>query len=168
MYTKTVPMKDLDGKPRNITLHFNLFEREVFLLLLEFKAIFEWQDRLMKEEGDRTLSDEEVIGFYNNLETILLEAHGVPSADRLHFDKSGKYEFKDSVMFNAIMKLFVEDQVEANKLLDGLMPKDLQEMVRRADESLAEVAKNPETDDRARAEIERLRAQVAELEAGKA
>ena len=38
----------------------------------------------------------------------------------------------------AAMKLFLEDQVEANKLIDGLMPSGLKDLVKAADPNLAE------------------------------
>lgn len=159
MYTKTVPCKKLDGTPANITVHFNLFEREVFKLLVEFKAIFEWQDRI--ESADiRELPTEDVVEFYNNLEEILLAAYGKPSADGLRFEKGERYEFEDSVAFNAIMTMFVNDPAEANKLIDGLMPKGLQKMIQNTDANIAALISSEDTPDEIRKKIEALQAQL--------
>ena len=162
MYELKLPFKDLKDKPRNTVVHFNLFEREVFKLLVEFQAIFAWQEKLQKADPNGVTDTAEVIEFYNNLEEILLAAYGEPDADDLHFYKAGRYKFEESVMFNACMKLFVEDQLAANALIDGLMPKGLQELVQRADASLAEMAKSDATDAQLRAEIDKLRAQISE------
>ncbi len=159
MYTKSIPFKDFNDKPRNQTVHFNLTSREVFKLLVEFKAIFEWQESIKGELRD--VSTPEVLAFYNNFEEILLTAWGVPSEDGLHFRKAGRYEFEESALFNACMLIYVSDPRETSALLDGLMPKDMQEIVKKADSNMAELANDPSTDDALRKEIERLRAQVA-------
>lgn len=161
MYTKTIPHKDFNDKPRNTKVQFNLTEREVFKLLLEFQAVLGWRDRLAERDELSETPTEEVIEFYNNLETILLSAWGELSEDGQYFRKGGRYDFEESAAFAACMRLFVEDPSEANKLIDGLMPKGLQEMVQKADSNLAILAKDDSTDKDLRAEIEQLRAQVA-------
>lgn len=159
MYTKQIPFKDFLGNPRNETVHFNLTETEVFKLLVEFKAIFEWRDSL---KGDvRELETEQVVEFYNSFENILLEAYGVPSPDGMYFRKGGRYDFEESALFNACMVEFVTNPEETTKLVDGLMPKDMENLVRKADDSLAEAAKNS-SDEQLKAELNRLRAQLAE------
>lgn len=160
MYELKLPFKDLKGNPRNTVVYFNLFEREVFKLLVEFQAVFTWREQLAKRDPDAETPTAEVIEFYNNLEEILLSAYGEPDDDDLHFYKAGRYKFEESAMFNACMKLFVSDQRAANELVDGLMPKDLQELIQQADASLAEIAKSDATDSELRAEVEKLRAQI--------
>ena len=163
MYTKSIPFHDFKNKPRNMEVNFNLEEREVFKLLVEFQAIFNWQEKIKGPE--RELETEEVIEFYNNLEEILLSAWGVPSDDGLYFRKSGRYDFEESKLFAACMKMFVEDPKEANDLLDGLMPKGLRDMVKKADANRSELAKNPDNSEELQRELDRLR---AEMEAQKA
>lgn len=160
MYTKSVPFRDFNDKPRTQTVHFNLTEREVFKLLAEFKAVFDWQESLKGDE--RELSTAEVIEFYNNFEEILLSAWGEPSEDGLHFRKSGRYDFEESALFAACMVEFVSDPRETSKLIDGLMPKNLQDIVKKADENLALMAKDANNDEDVRAELARLRARVQE------
>lgn len=164
MYKKNIPHTNFAGKPRNQEVQFNLTEHEVFKLLVEFQAIFEWQKKL-EDNPDGQTDTAEVIEFYNNLEEILLSAYGELDESGDHFRKAGRYEFSESSKFHACMKMFVEDPSEANKLLDGLMPKGLQEMVKKADANLAELAKNPDSSDELKLEIERLRARQRELEA---
>lgn len=161
MYTKSIPHTNFRGKPRTQDVSFNLTEHEVFKLLVEFQAIFEWQKTIDTAE-ERELDTLEVIRFYNNLEEILLSAYGELDESGDHFHKSGRYEFAESSKFHACMKMFVEDPSEANKLIDGLMPKGLQEMVKKADQNLAALAKNPDTNEDLRAELERLRSQVSQ------
>lgn len=159
MYTKSVPFTDFHGKPRNQKVNFNLEEREVFKLIVEFQAIFDWQESI-KDEDERILDIVEVRAFYNNFEEILLSAWGEPSEDGLHFRKAGRYDFEESKLFAAYMKMCVEDQREANALLDGLMPKGLQDMVKKADANLAALANDPNASESLQAEVARLRAQV--------
>lgn len=164
MYKLNVPFKDFHDKPRNLTIHFNLAEREVFRLLPELQFIMNWIES-MKGEEIRELDTKEVVEFYTAFEELILEAYGEPSADGLYFDKTGKYQFESSAMFNAVMVMMVQDPMKVGELLDGIMPKDLQNMVKTADSNLAEIAKrnNPEEIQR---EIERLQALVAEQNPG--
>lgn len=160
MYTKTVACHSLTGKPRNVTVHFNLFEREVFKLLVEFKAIFDWLERINTDQI-MDVDPAEVVEYYNNFEEILLSAYGEPSEDDMQFLKgSRRYDFEDHVAFNALMVECVKDPSQTSKLIDGLMPKDMQELVKAADSSLAELAKSDATDADLRAKIEELQAQI--------
>jgi hypothetical protein len=165
MYTKTIPHKNFKDKVRNQEVQFNLTEHEVLKLLVEFKAIFEWQERLEARDPDAETDTAEVIEFYNNFEDILLAAWGELDESGDHFKKGGVYEFRESSLFHAAMKLFLEDQSEANKLIDGLMPKGLKDLVIAADSNLAVLAKNEGANSPAvNAEIARL---TAELEAAR-
>lgn len=163
MYTKSIPHKNFRGLVRNQEVNFNLTEHEVLKLLVEFQAIFEWQERLEKRDPTAETDTAEVIEFYNNFEEILLSAWGELDASGDHFRKSGRYEFAESSVFHAAMKMFLSDQEEANKLLDGLMPTEgFKDIVKNADVNLAEIAKNSEENSPAlNAEIARLQAQLA-------
>lgn len=160
MYTKQIPFKDLNEKPRNLTVHFNLFEREVFKLMGEFQTVFGYIDRWQKEKSKRIVDTEDVLEFYNAFEEIVLSSYGTPADDGLRFDHSGRYEFEDSACFNAFMMMCVSDPNETTMLVNGIMPDGLEEMVRQADENLIKAGKEA-TDEDAKAEIERLRAELA-------
>lgn len=164
MYTKTIPFKDFSGKPRNQPVHFNLSEREVFKLLPELQSVFKWMDT-NKEADPRDLGTEEVRDFYNNFEDILLEAWGVPSEDGLHFRKGERYDFEESALFNATMFMFVNEPQETAKLLEGIMPEGLSEMVKKAAvEDVAAVSGDRAEDQQAT--ISELRRQLATAQAG--
>lgn len=165
MYTKTIPYKDFKDNARNETVHFNLTEREVFKLLVEFKTVFEWHESIKGPE--RTLESEEVVEFYSAFEDILLAAWGVPSDDGKHFRKGGRYDFEESALFNACMVFFVEDPRETNKMLEDLMPSGLEEMIKKADENTLRAISETKDED-VRAELERLRAQVNRQESAPA
>lgn len=147
MYIKKLEFNDFFGKKREQEVHFNLTSHEVFKLLVEFQAIFEWTEKMKDRDPNGVTDTAEVIEFYNNVEEIILAAWGQPDPDGLHFRKGGVYDFKESALFHKCMQLFVEDPAEANKLVDGLMPKDLQEIVKRADANLAELAKSGDIGD---------------------
>ena len=159
MYTKVIPHKNFKDQVRNQTVHFNLTEHEFFKLLVEFKAIFDWQDRLSKmDDPDGVPDTAEVIHYYTNLEEILLSAWGELDESGDHFRKAGRYEFAESSLFHAAMKMFVEDPAEANKLVEGLMPPGLKDMLEKMDANTIAAISNPETPEDLRKEIERLRA----------
>lgn len=160
MYTKLIPFKDFNNKPRNQQISLNLTEREVFKLLAEFQSVFKWRDSL-QNEGDRELTTEEVVEFYNNLERILLNSWGELSDDGLHFRKGSRYDFEESALFNATMVLFVSDPSEANKMLDGLMPKGMEDIVKNMDANLEKIESENQSDAALQAEIVQLRAQLA-------
>lgn len=164
MYIKKIEFNDFFGKKREQEVHFNLTSHEVFKLLVEFQAIFEWTEKMKDRDPDGKTDTAEVIEFYNNVEEIILAAWGQPDPDGLHFRKGGVYDFKESALFHKCMQLFVEDPKQANELVDGLMPKDLQEIVKRADANLAELAKSGEAPENIQAQIDALLAQRAAAE----
>ena len=162
MYTKQIPFKDFFDKPHNEPVYFNLTEREVLKLLGEFQTVFKWRESLQGPK--RELSTEEVVEFYTAFEEILLSAYGKPSDDGLHFRKAGRYEFEESALFNACMIMFVTEPAETGKLIDGIMPKDMEELARKADANLAKAAAESGDED-LKKEIEQLRAQLKQQEA---
>lgn len=162
MYKKAIPFHGFDGAPHTETVQFNLTSREVFKLLDKFQAIFSWQDSM--EGPNRKLETAEVIEFYNNFEDILLSAYGIMSDDGLYFDKSGRFQFEDSALFAACMSYFVSDPQETSKLIDELMPKDLQDVVRKSEENLKALKNDPQTSEGLQAQIDRLMAEKDALE----
>lgn len=163
-YTKSIPCKNLKGEAKNVTVYFHLFEREVFKLLREFQMVFGAMDRWNQEDA-RELLTEEVVEFYTNFEEILLTAYGRPKDDDMGFEKGSlRYDFEESVVFNAAMMMYIQDQKATTELLDGLMPKGLQEMVKAADANLADLANKEDNSAELQAQIERLRAQLPESE----
>lgn len=163
MYTKMIPFKDFNGKPRNQKLELNLEVREVVKLLVEFQSIFKWLDsNTGPDHEERELSTEEVVEFYNNLEKILLESWGKMSEDGLYFHKTERYLFEESKLFAATMEMFVSEPSEATKMVDGLMPKGMEELVRKSEGNLENLKNDPGTSDQLRAEVERLQTQLRE------
>lgn len=160
MYKTTVPYKDFFDKPRNEVIYLNLTETEVFKLMREFKLIANWRQSIQSDELT-DLDTAEVIEFYTALEEVLLASYGVPKDDGKRFDKSGRYEFAESALFNATMMMFVTDPGEATKMIDELMPKGLNELVQKADDNLAALAKAEGTDTDMRRQIKELQAQLA-------
>lgn len=165
MYTKVIPFKDFKGKPRNETVHFNLSEREVFKLLPELKGMFEWLDS-NREQEQRDLGVEEVRDFYTNFEAIMLEAWGELSEDGLYFRKSARYDFEESALFNATMFMFVKEPEQTVKLLEGIIPEGLADMVKNATPDQLTAVSGQRADD-TQTEIEDLRRRLAEAESDK-
>ena len=161
MYKLNVAYNDYNGKAKRKDLTFNLDVREVMGKLVQLKAVFDWLAKNKDEAKERTLSDEEVVEFYNNLESIMLDAYGVMTDDGERFVKTDRYEFEDSAAFNAVMWLFASQPKEAVKMLEGIMPREMYELVENATpEQLAAAGVQNQVN-----EVERLR---AELEAEKA
>lgn len=159
MYNLSVSYTDYAGKAKRKNLTFNLDIREVFKMLPELKALFDWLEANKEAAEERTLDVEEVRGFYNNLEAVMLEGYGEMSEDGEHFKKAGRYEFEESAAFNATMYMFVDKPKDAVSLLEGMLPKEMFDMVKNAtDEQLASAA-NLKGEDQ-KAEVERLRAQI--------
>jgi len=159
---QVIPHKNFRGKVRNQEVNFNLTEHEVLKLLVEFKAIFDWQEQVEARDPDAETPTEEVLEFYNNFEEILLAAWGELDESGDHFHKGGRYEFRESSVFHAAMKMFLEDLNEVNELINGLMPEGLKDLVKAADGRLAELAAKSEDgkDPVLQSEVEQLRAQL--------
>lgn len=158
MYTITVPFTDYRGKSRSMEVNFNLDAREVFKMLPELKSVFDWLET-NRDSDPRELTTEEVSQFYTNFENILLEAYGEMSEDGLHFRKGGRYEFEESALFNACMVLFVTKPDQTVKMLEGILPKELFDMVKNADANQLSSATQSRIAEQ-EAEIARLRAQL--------
>jgi hypothetical protein len=166
MYTKQIPHKNFLGKVRNQTVHFNLTTHEFFKLLVEFKAIFDWQDRLEKENDPDAVTDtREIVAYYNNFEEILLSAYGEPDESGDHFRKAGRYDFAESSLFHACMEMFVQDPEETSKLVEAMVPEGLAELIKKLDANAVAMIANEETPEAMKRELERLRAQEAAREA---
>lgn len=158
MYRVNVSFTDYLGKSQRKTVTFNLDMREVFKMLPELKSVFEWLE-MNKEAEVRDLDTAEVVEFYNKLESIILEAYGEVSEDGVHFHKGDRFNFEESATFNAVMMMFVNQPQEAVKLIEGLLPKEMFEMVKNADDAQLAAATQSKVEEQA-AEIARLRAQV--------
>ena len=163
MYTLKVPFKDYRGLKRTQEVSFNLDAREVFKMLPQLKSVFEWLESNETTEP-RNLTTEEVTEFYNDFEEILLAAWGEMSEDGLYFKKAGKYEFEESALFNACMVMFVTEPEKTGKLINGIMPPELFEMVQKADSSDISAVAEANASSQA-LEIEKLRAQLAAKDA---
>lgn len=163
MYTKTVAFKDFKGHPRNMEVNFNLTEMEVFDLFIQFKTIQAWQDSV-GAGVERVLTPEEVAEFYSNFKEIMLSAYGAPSDDGLYFRKSGRYDFEESALYNATMLMFFTDPSgELVKFMQQALPQGMEELIRKVDENALK-AINETSDEGLKAELVRLRAQVAAQE----
>lgn len=162
MYTLSVPYTDYKGKAKRETVYFNLDAREVFKNLPQLKSVFDWLESNKNAEA-RELSVQEVSDFYNDLEDLLLKGWGEMSEDGEHFRKSGKYDFEESALFNACMVLFVTKPEEAVKLLEGMLPPELQTMIKNADDATVEAAVRSRVDEK-QAEIDRLKQELSARE----
>lgn len=156
MYKLNVSYTDYKGTARRKDVMFNLDGREVFKLLPELMSVFKWIESNQKDDP-RDLNVEEVREFYNHLEGIILDGYGEVTEDGEHFHKAGKFEFEESAAFSACMWLFVSQPQEAVKLLEGLLPKELFEMVKNADADKVNEITESKVQELA-AENERLRA----------
>lgn len=160
MYTKMIPFHDYKGKPRNMEVNFLLETRDIFKVLSELNGIFEWRDSLNGKV--RELTNEEMTEFFNNFEAVLLAAWGVPSADGLEFDRVERYRFEQSKLFSACMDMFLTDISEVSKMLEQIMPKGMEDMVRKQAASLEKMQAElkPDTPIETREALEK---QIAEL-----
>lgn len=163
MYKKMVPFKDYNDKPQNKQVTFLLEIRDVFKIIPELNAIFSWRDSL-DQNTPRDLSLEEMREFFDNFERVLLAAWGELSADGQVFDRTGKYEFEQSKCWAAFMEMLLGDMGEIKKILDGIMPAGMEDLVRKQGESLErmknELAAGESTED-----TRALEAKIAELQA---
>jgi hypothetical protein len=158
LYKFNVPFTDYMGRKRTQDVAFNLDAREVFKMLPELKSVFDWMET-NKNADVRELSTQEVTNFYTDFEGILLSAWGEISEDGLHFRKGGKYDFEESAAFNACMVMFVMQPEKTGKLIEGILPPEMFEMVKNADPETLEAATNSRVAEQ-EAEIARLKAQL--------
>jgi hypothetical protein len=87
------------------------------------------------------------------------------SEDGQYFRKAGRFEFEESALFSAVMVKFVTNPQEAVRMLENIIPTELFEKVKNANEQQLSAAKSEKTEDLA-AENERLRAMIEESQSG--
>lgn len=162
MYVATVPYTNYNNQPKTKKVHFMLEIKDMYKVLPELNLIMNWQDNL---EGHNRVLDgdsDEVMDFFNAFEKILLSAYGVPTADGEEFDRTSRYTFEQSAVFAALMVELLSDVSQTNKIINDLLPKGMDELVKRQTASLtqlrAENAGKPEI----QAEIDRIRKAAAE------
>ena len=147
----------------------NLTTHEFLKLLVEFKAMFDWQDRLSNADPTAETPTEEVIEFYTNFEEIILEAWGELDETGDHFRKGGKYDYRESSTHHECMLMYLKDQAELNKMLESLMPEGLQDLIKTTEDNLEALAKQAKENDKVTpamlSKIEQARAELAQAEA---
>lgn len=173
MYTVKVPHKNYRGRPRNPEVSFDLSVHEFLKLLVEFKAVFDWQDEVSKRDPNMETPTEEVVEFYTNFEEIILAAWGEMDEDGDHFRKGGVYDYRESSTHQEAMLLFLKDQKALNEMLQALLPKGLEDLMKATEENLAALAQQAkESGDKLppqlESEVERIRRELAEAEAREA
>lgn len=163
MYKINVPYHTYTGKAGNKTVHFMLETKDVFKNYVELNDLFTWRDEL-GNQTPRDLEPHELVTFFNNFETILLAAYGVPSADGEVFDRTDRYNFEQSAVFSAFMDMLLSDIAMVNQILIDIMPKGMEEMVKKQVASLEGLKEQAakESDPAARAAAD---ARIQELEA---
>ncbi len=161
MYKKTVPYKDYNEKPQNEQICLLLETRDVFKVIVELKSIFDWQESF---EGEaRTLSPEEMREFFNNFEAVILASWGKITPDGKGFDRTDRYEFEHSKLFSAFMDLLLSDITEVQKVMAEIMPKGMEDIVRKQGESLERLEQGATGEEAAA--LAAARARIAQLEA---
>lgn len=140
MYSVKVPHKNFRQLVRNPEVFFDLTVHEFLKLLVEFKQIFEWQERVSKRDPNEETPTEEVMEFYTTFENIILAAWGELDDSGDHFRKGGVYDYRESSTHHAAMLMFLKDQEELNKMLNSLIPEGLQDLINATEENLARLA----------------------------
>lgn len=160
MYSLTVPYKNYKNQPRNKTVTFHLDPPDIMKLSSEFNLVFNWRDEMKNDPRD--LAPEEVIPYFTAFEEILLSCWGELSEDGEHFRRGGRYDFEESACFKAALMMFVTDPGMIVNFLDGVVPKDMEEVLKKQQENISKLESGePGTND----ENAALRARLAALEA---
>ena len=165
MYRRTIPYKNFKDQPKNGLVEFNLTIPETIKLLVELQTIFAWRDRV-SDGPERELASEEIIELYNALEEVMLSAYGVLSADGEEFDKMGRFKFERSALFPATMLFFLSDPAEVFKFIEAILPKDMDDLIKTTDANLLKMSESDDATPEQKSEADKLRARIAELEAG--
>ena len=170
MFSTTVPHKNYRGHTRTPTVTFDLSTHEFLKLLVEFKAIFDWQDRVAKRNPEEETPTEEVIEFYTTFEEIILASWGELDESGDHFRKGGVYDYRESSTHQEVMVMFLKDQDKLNKFLEKLMPEGLQDLMKATEANLAKLSEQAKAGgDKIPAglenEVDRIRRELAEAEA---
>lgn len=135
MIKKTIKYTDFNGDKREEDFYFNLTKDEIIQFGVKFPGGIEYQiEQLVKTENAREV--------YDIFRTLVLESYGEKSPDGKRFVKSDEMAtaFEQTNAFSELILDLIDDSNYAAKFIEGLIPRDLLEEVKKE-----ELLKNAES-----------------------
>lgn len=120
MIKKTVTYTDYNGNERTEDFRFNLNRNELLKLQSKYPEGF---DKRMQ----KIVSENNAEEMLNVFEYLLLSSYGIKSEDGSRFDKSEEISntFKSSPAYDIIFMELANNEEEASKFINGIIPANL-------------------------------------------
>ena len=128
MYVKTVEYEDYDGNKRKEDLYFHLTEAELFRTQVSTVGGFE-------ELVERIIKTRNVPELMKVFEDLIHKSYGVKSPDGKRFIKNEEVwnEFYESEAYSVFFMELLQNDVEAAKFVNGVIPKRLRDQMSNED-----------------------------------
>lgn len=124
MYTKQVKYTDFEGNERQEDLQFNLTKAELMEMQLSENGGLEKKIKAITAAQDT----KEIIELFKS---ILINSYGKVSPDGKRFIKNQELrdEFVQSEAYSEMFMMLATDSSEAEKFINGIIPKDMRQNV---------------------------------------
>lgn len=124
MYMKELTYTDYDDVERTEKFYFNLSKAELMEMNLSANGGFDKKIQAMIDSKDTA----QLINLFKD---IIIKSYGIKSDDGKRFIKTPevKEEFLQTVAYSELFMLFATDANEAQKFINGIIPKDLASQV---------------------------------------
>lgn len=129
MYTTTINYEDYDGNQRTVEAHFHLNKAELLELQVSWDGGLEKVLKKIIEEKDQ----KRMIEMFK---MIILKSYGEKSLDGNRFIKSPEITeaFTQTEAYPELFMRLATDDKAAAEFINGIMPKGLQEEVKKLEE----------------------------------
>ena len=125
MIKKAIEYTDFDGNVRKEDFYFNLSKDELIQLGVKYPGGLE-------KKLNRLVESNDIQEIYDIFRTVILESYGEKSEDGRRFVKSEEMTtaFSQTNAFSELIMGLINDSEHGAKFIEGLLPKDLLEMVK--------------------------------------
>lgn len=139
MYTTTINYEDYDGNQRTKEAHFHLNKAELLELQMSWDGGLEKVLKKMINERDQ----KRMIEMFK---MIILKSYGEKSLDGDRFIKSPEITeaFTQTEAYSELFMKLASDDKAAAEFINGILPKNLQEEVKKLEAEQSNIAQIPQ------------------------
>jgi len=138
---KTIKYTDFNDVEQTAECYFHLSKSELIRLELSYPGGFENYLKTL-------ISADDGAAIVRMFVDIILDSYGERSPNGQNFDKSpaARAQFESSAAFDALVMELAEDPGAASEFLNGVMPKDLAEKVKKNEQNAELPEPSPQAD----------------------
>lgn len=128
-----------DDEPKSYTLYFNLSRRELFDFTKRYDGVDSFQEYLTNLQQDN-----DTLALVEFVDDLIGSAYGEREGDRFVKSDIIKDNFINGPQYAVLFDKMLKDVAFSQSLLEGIMPQNLMDQVRKDEKYLEAVAKASE------------------------